>query len=279
MPRREASGSANRLKVDPVAPGATPSLSDTSAQARGAPSDDEMRKRLDKLGERMDALQTALFAEGKHALLVVLQARDGAGKDSTIRRVFGRLNPLGCSVTAFKVPTPLELRHDFLWRVHQAVPPRGSVGIFNRSHYEDVLVVRVHQLVPEKVWRPRFEQIVQFEDFLTRNGVTILKFFLHISKEEQRARLLERLGDPAKYWKFNAADLGEREKWDAYTHAYQEVMARTSTKEAPWYVIPADHKLPRDLLIAQVVGETLERLDPQFPGPPEDLDALRRMLA
>jgi polyphosphate kinase 2 (PPK2 family) len=159
------------------------------------------------------------------------------------------------------------------------VPPKGTIGVFNRSHYEDVLVVRVHALVPEEVWRPRYEQINQFERFLTQSGITILKFFLHISKEEQRARLRERLDDPAKYWKFNPADLGEREKWDAYTKAYQDVLSLTSTPEAPWYAVPADKKLPRDLLVAQVVVEALERLDPRPPGPPAGLEEFRKQLS
>ncbi len=268
------------MRLDPVAPGTIPELSDAGARVgEKLPHDDELRRHLGKLGERMDVLQTALFAESKHAVLIILQARDGAGKDSTIRRVFGRLNPLGCSVTAFKVPTPLELSHDFLWRVHHAVPAKGTIGVFNRSHYEDVLVVRVHGLVPEEVWRPRYDQINQFERFLTQNGVTILKFFLHISAEEQRERLRERLDDPSKYWKFNPADLEERERWEAYTHAYQDMLARTSTPEAPWYVVPADKKLPRDVLVAQVVVERLERMDPRFPGPPVGLEEFRRQLS
>ena len=268
------------MRLDPVAPGAVPQLTDAGARVSGSMlKEDEMRQGLATLGKRMDALQNALYAESKHAVLVVFQARDGAGKDSTIRRVFGRLDPLGCAVSAFKVPTPLELSHDFLWRVHHAIPARGSIGVFNRSHYEDVLVVRVHRLVPEEVWRPRYEQINQFERLLTQNGVRILKFFLHISKEEQRERLRERLDDPTKYWKFNPADLGEREKWDEYTHAYQDMLSRTSTADAPWFVVPADKKLPRDLLVARVVVEALERLDSRFPGPPAGLEEFRRQLA
>jgi PPK2 family polyphosphate:nucleotide phosphotransferase len=268
------------MRIEPVAAGAVPRLTDADAHLSEKGVDDsELRARMAKLGERMDALQTALYAEAKRAVLVVLQARDGAGKDSTIRRVFGRLNPQGCAVTGFKVPTPLERSHDFLWRVHQAVPPRGTIGVFNRSHYEDVLVVRVHRLVPDEVWRPRYEQINAFEHLLARNDVTILKFFLHISKDEQRQRLRERLDDPAKYWKFNPADLGEREKWDEYTQAYQDMLARTSTPEAPWYVVPADKKLPRDVLIAEVVVKALERLDPRFPGPPVGLEEFRKQLA
>jgi PPK2 family polyphosphate:nucleotide phosphotransferase len=279
MPRPRSTTSADALTLEPVAPGTIQPLADAGARVEHDAKDEDLHAELAELGKRMDALQTALYAEGKRALLVVLQARDGAGKDSTIRRVFGGLNPLGCSVTAFKVPTPLELRHDFLWRVHQAVPPKGAVGIFNRSHYEDVLVVRVHALVPEEVWRPRYELINQFEHLLASSGVTILKFFLHISRNEQRDRLRERLDDPTKYWKFNAADLGERDRWDDYTKAYQDVLARTSTGEAPWYVVPADKKLPRDVMVARVVVNALEGMDPQFPGPPEGLEEFRKQLS
>jgi PPK2 family polyphosphate:nucleotide phosphotransferase len=279
VPRPRSKNAADALTLEPVVTGTVPALSDANARVGHRAEDAELHRELAELGTRMDALQNALYAEGKRALLVVLQARDGAGKDSTIRRVFGRLNPLGCGVTAFKVPTPLELRHDFLWRVHQAVPPKGTVGIFNRSHYEDVLVVRVHALVPEEVWRPRYDLINQFEHLLTSTGVTILKFFLHISREEQRERLRERLDDPAKYWKFNAGDLGERDRWDDYTKAYQDMLARTSTAEAPWYVVPADQKLPRDVMVARVVVDALEEMDPHFPGPPEGLEEFRKQLS
>ena len=178
------------MRLDPVPAGVVPELTDATARFLGeVPPKAELRERLETLGKRMDELQTALFAESKHALLVVLQGRDGGGKDSTIRRVFGALNPQGCAISGFKAPTPLELSHDYLWRIHHAIPPKGLVGVFNRSHYEDVLVVRVHGLVPEEVWRPRYEQINSFERHLIQNGVTIRKFFLHISKDEQRNRL------------------------------------------------------------------------------------------
>jgi PPK2 family polyphosphate:nucleotide phosphotransferase len=226
----------------------------------------------------MDVLQRALHAEGTRALLVVLQGRDASGKDGTLRKVFGPLDPLGVAATSFKVPTELELRHDFLWRVHHAAPPRGTFGIFNRSHYEDVLVVRVRRLAPESVWRPRYEQINLFERILVENGTVILKFMLHISRGEQRERLLARLEDPEKYWKFNAGDLKERELWDDYTEAYREMLARTSTAVAPWYVVPADDRRGRDVLVARTVIETLERMDPRYPGPPPELEALRRTL-
>jgi PPK2 family polyphosphate:nucleotide phosphotransferase len=267
------------MRLEPVAPGGTLRLTDGAAAApKGAPSKSAALEAVERLGARIDALQDALYAEGRRALLIVLQGRDTSGKDGTIRKVFGPLDPLGIVITSFKAPTPLELAHDYLWRVHQAVPPQGTIGVFNRSHYEDVLVVRVHELVPESVWRPRYDQINAFERLLTENGVTILKFFLHISRDEQRERLLARLDDPTKYWKFSAGDLGERDRWDAYTAAYEEALARTSTRDAPWYVVPADKKYVRDLLVAQIVVDTLERMDPKYPGPTEDLERFRRAL-
>jgi PPK2 family polyphosphate:nucleotide phosphotransferase len=268
-----------RMPLAPLAAGSAPDLGDAVAgPPAGAPTKPEALAETGRLAQRIDALQEALYAENRRALLVVLQGRDTAGKDGVIRKVFGSINPQGLAITSFKVPSALELAHDYLWRVHQAVPVRGTIGVFNRSHYEDVLAVRVHALVPEAVWRPRYEQIVQFERLLTANGVTILKFYLHISREEQRERLLARLNDPAKYWKFSAGDLGERERWDGYTEAYREALARTSTAEAPWYLVPADKKYLRDLLVAQVVLETLRRMNPSFPGPPERLEEFRRAL-
>lgn len=267
------------MPLDPVGPGSTVRLTDAAAAAppRG-PSKAEARADVERLGKRIDTLQDALYAEGRRALLVVLQGRDTSGKDGTIRQVFGPLDPLGLTVASFKAPTALELAHDFLWRVHQVVPARGTIGVFNRSHYEDVLAVRVHRLVPEAVWRPRYEQINRFEGHLVENGVTVLKFCLHISRAEQRERLLARLDDPKKYWKFSAGDLKERELWDEYTAAYEEALERTSTAEAPWYVVPADTKHLRDLLVAEVIAHALERMDPQYPGPPPELAALRRAL-
>jgi len=268
------------MRFTPLPPGTRIQLSDdAAAPPSSAPSKDDAQHQVNQLTKRLDQLQEALYAENRRAVLVVLQGRDTAGKDGAIRKVFGPLNPQGVAVSSFKAPTAIELAHDFLWRVHQAVPPRGTIGIFNRSHYEDVLVVRVHELVPESVWRPRYEQINLFERILTENGVTLLKFFLHISREEQRERLRARLDDPSKYWKFSAADLGERDKWDAYTAAYEEALQRTSTAEAPWWVVPADKKYFRDLLVAQVVTETLERMDPKYPGAPDGLEDFRRRLA
>ena len=266
------------MPLAPVPPGSAVRLTDAgAAPPSGSPSKSEARKRLAQLGARMDELQDALYAEGKLALLVVLQGRDTSGKDGATRKVFGRIDPQGLEVTSFKVPTPVELAHDFLWRVHAAVPARGTVGVFNRSHYEDVLAVRVHRLDPEPVWRTRYEQINRFERTLSETGTTILKFFLHISREQQRERLLARL-EEGKYWKFSAGDLAERKLWDAYTEAYEEALARTSTAEAPWFVVPADKKYLRDLLVAEVVTEALEGLDPQLPGPPAELEDFMREL-
>ena len=267
------------MRLQPVAPDTKVRLNDDGAgPPPGAPSKDEALAGVARLGKRMDELQGALYAEGRRAVLVVLQGRDTSGKDGTIRKVFTALNPEGLSVTAFKAPSTIELAHDYLWRVHQAVPTRGSVGIFNRSHYEDVLAVRVHRLVPESDWRPRYDQINRFERHLVENGVTLLKFVLHISREEQRQRLLARLEDSTKYWKFSPHDLEERQRWDAYTAAYEEMLERTSTDLAPWYVVPADKKYLRDLLIAEAVTETMERMDPKYPGPPDGLEQFKRAL-
>ena len=268
------------MRLDPLDPGVAPPLRDEDARLPPAEeaSKAELDEELDRLTGRLDALQRALHAEGARALLVVLQGRDASGKDGTLRKVFGPLDPLGVTATSFKAPSELELRHDYLWRVHQVVPPRGAIGIFNRSHYEDVLVVRVRRLVPESVWRPRYEQINLFERIRIENGTVILKFMLHISREEQRERLLARLEDPEKYWKFNAGDLKERDLWDDYTEAYREMILRTSTPAAPWYVVPADAKRVRDVLVARTVTETLERMDPRYPGPPMELEALRKAL-
>ena len=210
------------MPLEPLKPGKRPKLDDVDAiPDDSVPRADDADQHLSKLIPRLNELQEALYAEGRQALLVVLQARDAAGKDGTIRHVFGPLNSQGCVVTAFKRPTDLELSHDFLWRIHQAVPPRGTIGVFNRSHYEDVLAVRVHRLVPRETWSARYDQINEFERMLTENGVRILKFFLHVSREEQRERLKSRLDDPKKNWKFQAGDLDERKLWDDYTEAYR----------------------------------------------------------
>jgi PPK2 family polyphosphate:nucleotide phosphotransferase len=232
---------------------------------KAAPRGDELKKKTNVLLERLTDFQARLYAESRRSLLVVLQGRDTCGKDGTIRRVFDAVNPQGCVVTSFKKPSELELSHDYLWRVHHPMPAKGMIGIFNRSHYEDVLVVRVRNLVPRTVWSKRYQQINDFERMLSENGVTIVKFFLHISKEEQKARLLARLEDPAKQWKFNAADLGDRASWPSYTAAYRDALRKCSTRWAPWYIVPADKKKVRDYLVAQVVVDTLQRMAPKYP--------------
>ena len=221
---------------------------------------------------RIDELQDVLYAESKHALLIVLQATDTGGKDSTVRKVFGPVDPLGVRVTSFKAPSKLELSHDYLWRVHQAVPPKGMIGIFNRSHYEDVLIVKVRELAPKKVIEQRYDQINAFEQHLADNNVTILKLYLHISKDEQKERLQARLDDPTKHWKFNPGDLKERALWDDYRAAYETALSRCSTPDAPWFVIPADRKWYRNAVIARIIRCTLEDLDLRYPPPPPGLD-------
>ena len=214
--------------------------------------------RLDALSEQLGELQELLFAAHRHAVLIVLQGMDTSGKDGTIKHVMSNVNPLGCRVEAFKVPTEEELAHDFLWRVHKVTPTRGMMTIFNRSHYEDVIVVRVHDLVPKSVWEARYDQIVDFERALADNGTLILKFFLHISREEQEERLLEREKDPSKAWKLSAGDWRERERWDDYMQAYEDAIVRTSTKHAPWHIVPADKKWFRNLAIAEATVDALE---------------------
>jgi PPK2 family polyphosphate:nucleotide phosphotransferase len=220
---------------------------------------------IQRLNARLEELQEAMYAEGRHRLLIVLQAMDAGGKDGTIRTVFDGVNPQGVRVHCFKAPTAQELAHDFLWRVHAHVPGNGEIAIFNRSHYEDVLVVRVHELVPEKRWRARYRHIAAFEELLVDEGTHVLKFFLHIGKDEQRERLQERIDEPAKRWKFNAKDLDERQHWDDYMRAYAEALTATSTERAPWYVVPADRNWYRDLIVSQVIVATLESMAIQLP--------------
>jgi PPK2 family polyphosphate:nucleotide phosphotransferase len=222
---------------------------------------------LDELRE----LQARLWAEDSRAVLLILQGLDASGKDGTIRRVFSGLNPQGCHVSSFGVPSELELEHDYLWRIHQACPRRGQIGIFNRSHYEDVGVVRVKALVPEERWRRRFRHIREFERMLVEEGTTLVKVFLHMSKEEQRAQLQERLDDPTKTWKFRLGDLEDRERWDDFMAAYDEAIAETSSDWAPWHVVPADRKWARDAAVAALLVDTLRRLDPRYPDPPAEL--------
>jgi len=222
----------------------------------------------------MEELQELLYAEHKHKVLIVLQAMDTGGKDGTIRRVFDGVNPQGVRVAGFRVPTPEELDHDFLWRVHTQVPGNGEIVIFNRSHYEGVLVSRVHKLVPEKVWKARYQEINDFERSLYDEGTTILKFYLHIDKDEQKKRLQARLDDPTKRWKFSTHDLPERKFWSEYMKAYQDALEKTSTKWAPWYVVPANHNWFRDVIISTVIVRTLEELDMHYPPGAKDMKSI-----
>ena len=254
-----------------VRPGHDVRLRDLDPDADHGWTKETAEPELDQQLERLTDLQDRLWAEGKHAVLVVLQGIDAAGKDGTIKKVMTAFNPQGCPVTSFKVPSAEELAHDYLWRVHKAVPRKGEVGIFNRSHYEDVLVVRVHDLVPKAVWGPRYEQINAFEDHLTANGTTIVKFFLSISKEEQRERFQARYDDPTKRWKFAMGDLAERDRWDDYQDAFDDVLSRTSTDVAPWYVIPADRKWFRNLAVATILAETMAELKPEYPPVADDV--------
>lgn len=224
---------------------------------------------------RLGELQYKMYADGRHALLVVLQAIDGGGKDSTIRRVFSAFNPQGCSVTSFKVPSEEERRHDFLWRIHRHAPPRGEVAVFNRSHYEDVLVVRVENLVPEPVWSRRYEQINAFEAMLAANDTRVVKIFLHISRDEQKRRFEERLAERSKQWKFDPGDLDKRARWDDYRMAFEAAISRCSTAVAPWYVVPADRKWFRDFAVSQLLRQELEQLPLRWPTPDFDPRSIR----
>jgi PPK2 family polyphosphate:nucleotide phosphotransferase len=239
------------------------------------PDDTFGRKRNDKAHEktldRLRELQHLLYADKRYSLLIVLQGLDAAGKDGTIRHVMSGVNPQGCNVTSFKAPSTEEQARDFLWRIHKAVPPRGNIGIFNRSHYEDVLIVRVHELVPKSVWRKRYRQINDLERMLTENGVAILKFFLHISKEEQKKRFEARIHDSSRNWKLSLPDFEERQHWDNYTEAYEETLHRCSTEAAPWHVIPANKKWFRNYLVAELVVRALDKMRLKYPAPTVDI--------
>jgi PPK2 family polyphosphate:nucleotide phosphotransferase len=231
---------------------------------------------IEQYQKRLRELQELLYADGRRSLLICLQGMDTAGKDGTINHILGAMNPQGCRVAAFKQPSAEEAAHDFLWRIHQAAPPRGAVTIFNRSHYEDVLVVRVHNLVPQDVWSLRYDRINAFEQGLVEHDTQILKFYLHISKDEQLKRFKERLDDPAKQWKISEADYKERDFWDDYVAAYEGALSRCSTERAPWFIIPANHKWFRNLAVARIVVEHLEALDMRHPEPKVDLESIRR---
>lgn len=278
MSREQASSnptdaSAHRYRV---APGSEVQFADHDPRDRALCSESKAngRRRTAKLNTELEALQELLYAEHKHKLLVVLQAIDGGGKDGTIRHVFDGTNPQGVKVASFKKPTSREMAHDYLWRIHRHTPANGEIAIFNRSHYEDVLVVRVHNLVPAEVWSRRYEQINAFERQLADEGTTILKFFLHISKDEQKERMQARLDTPHKRWKFSKGDLAERRLWDDYRAAFEAMLSKTSTPWAPWYVVPADRKWYRNLIISTVLTETLNGLDMSYPQPEEGLDSI-----
>ncbi len=249
-----------RVKLAKIDPSATPGYTKESAAAE-----------LDRGLARLTDLQDRIWAESKRRVLVVLQGIDASGKDGTLRHVMGAFNPQGCPITAFKVPTSEELAHDYLWRAHRRVPGNGEIGVFNRSYYEDVLVVRVHDIVPKAVWSRRFDQINAFERMLVDEGTTIVKFFLYIDRDVQRERLQARLDDPTKNWKFRLGDLEERKRWDDYIAAYDDMLTRCSMAEAPWYVIPSNRKWFRNLAVADILGDTLDELKPRYPKPAEDL--------
>jgi len=262
QPLAIAAGEKIRLKK--FDPGYTGKFKDKSETER------ETAENAAKIGE----LVYKLYAEKKQSVLIVLQGIDTAGKDGTIRSILKEVNPQGIQIASFKQPTEEELAHDFLWRIHQKVPGKGELRVFNRSHYEDVIVVRVHDLVPREVWKRRYEQINAFEKFLNSSGTTILKFFLHISPEEQKARLKSRLADPNKRWKFSVGDLEERKFWDQYTEAFEEALTKCNTETAPWHIIPADHKWYRNLVIGRTVKKTLEALNPQYPQHVEGIESI-----
>ncbi|MEM7337319.1 MAG: polyphosphate kinase 2 family protein [Actinomycetota bacterium] len=256
----------NDIRLDDLDPDATPGWDKNDKE--------EARAHLLVLNDRLEALQELLWAQRKERVLVVLQAMDAGGKDGTIRRVFEGVDPSGVKVAAFKKPTDAELAHDYLWRVHPHVPGNGEMVIFNRSHYEELLVVRVMDLVPKARWKKRYRHIREFEQMLADEGTTIIKLFLHISKEEQRERLQERLDIPEKNWKFEEGDLGPRSQWDDYMEAFEDVVNETSTDDAPWYVIPANRKWYRNLVVSEILIQTLEGLDMSYPPAADGLDGL-----
>lgn len=260
------------LRVDP---GARPRLAERDTSDRLGLDKDEGEDRLEELNEQIDALQYRLFAEDRHAVLLVLQGLDASGKDGVVRRVFQGVNPTAVRVTSFRAPAGAELDHDYLWRIHAALPPRGVVGVFNRSHYEDVVAVRMRDLAPEDVWRRRYEHIRAFERMLVDEGTVVVKAFLNVSRDEQRQRLQERIDDQAKRWKFRRDDLGVHDRYDEWVGAWEEALSETSTDWAPWHVVPADRNWVKALVVAELLHDTLVRLDPQLPEPEDGLDGLR----
>lgn len=254
------------MRLEPIDPEERVLLRDRDARPpKGAPSHDELEDLTDDETVRIAKLQELLYADGRYALLIVLQGRDASGKDGTIRSVFSAVNPQGCQVTSFRAPSELEQEHDYLWRVHQNVPRRGMIGIFNRSHYEDVLVGRVRKAMPKRVYSARYRQINSFEHMLTENATVVLKFFLHISRDEQRERLEARLEDETKNWKFRAEDLADRARWKSYTAAYEDALRKCTTEWAPWYLVPADDKKLRNWLVARRIADTMDALGLRYP--------------
>ena len=254
-------------KLKPITTARQIRLDDADAAAPDdLPRGDKLDKALKHEQKRLEKLQSVLYADGRYALLVVLQGRDASGKDGTVRKVFRSVNPMGCEVTSFKAPTEAELAHDFLWRIHQRIPARRIIGIFNRSHYEDVIVPRVHNSLAKKVWSARYHQINDFESMLVEASVMVLKFFLHVSRDEQKKRLEERLEDKKKNWKFRLGDLDDRALWEEYTSAYRDAIAKCSTDAAPWYVVPADDEDARDLMVGRTIADTLDDLDLRYPS-------------
>jgi PPK2 family polyphosphate:nucleotide phosphotransferase len=266
--RRGREDLVDRLRVEP---GSKVDLAALDCDATHGWAKVHATAELDRQRDRLADLQDRLWAEEKHPLLVVLQGIDTSGKGGTIKHVMEAFNPQGCRVASFKVPTELERSHDYLWRIHRQTPARGEVVIFDRSHYEEVLIVRVNDLVPREVWRRRYRHINEWERMLTEEGTVIVKFFLAIDAEEQRQRLQARFDDPTKRWKFRLGDLTERKRWDDYRAAFEEALERTSTSWAPWYVIPANRKWFRNLAVAQILGDVIESLSPAYPPSPDDL--------
>ena len=260
-----------------VEPGSKVKLDEIDPSYKGEHEDkDSAQPELEKHAQRIHDLQYLMYAENKHSLLIVLQGMDASGKDGTIGHVLAAMNPQGCRVYAYKTPSEEEAAHDYLWRVHQATPRTGQVAVFNRSHYEAVLVVRVHELVPKEVWSKRYDEINAFEKELTNSGTQIVKFYLHISKEEQLARFKERLDDPKGQWKISESDYTEREYWDDYQKAYEEALSKCSTPYAPWYIIPSNHKWFRNLAVSEILVDSLDSLNMKLPSPTVNIEEIRR---
>ena len=267
----------NYIKKFRVEPGSKVDLAKVDASFKDKhESHEHALPEIEEYSQKLHDLQYLMYAEGKRSLLICLQGRDAAGKDGTINHVLGAMNPQGCPVTGFKVPSKEEAAHDFLWRYHKATPGKGQVAIFNRSHYEDVLVVRVHNMVAKEVWSQRYEHINNFEKLLYDNGTHILKFYLHIDAEEELERFKIRIDDPARHWKISDGDYAERPFWDAYTGAFEDALSKCSTEHAPWFVIPSNHKWFRNLAISRIVSEALESLNMKFPEPSVDIDEIKK---